>query len=209
VVTAIGSEERPVTTLYREKIVEMEVTGIHDIMGASCLLLALPSLTCAVLLCAGDLAKGARIPLALVCGAFMFYTSLGSFLGDYYCAGENKPVPCEATGVHAWQKHDIVNKIDNVNAHIVGISMGALTVYQCFYASTGRWIHFASSGLMCTALAIKAYATTYFNKAGLCNDGTPEDADNFWFACFWHSIWHVVGCLPPSICIYGLLKQGF
>merc|ERR1711964_874914 len=105
----------------------MDLKWIHDLMGFSCWAFAVPALLCVTMLYAGWVGEDGRTHLALFISFALFYTTIGSFLGDYWFCGANV---LEELKLPQWQWMLLFNKIDNVNAWGVAFLLISLGIYQ-------------------------------------------------------------------------------
>lgn len=185
----------------RDEILAMDLKGLHDFMGFSCWTFAVPGLMCLIMLYAGWVGQNARTHLALFISFALLYTTIGSFLGDYWFCGANV---LEELGLPQWQWQLLFNKMDNLNAWGLSVILALVSIYQSFRAPKHRFWYPCFFGLFLVAFEIKLLGVLYgqkFEKLG-------RDPDYFRWQLLCHSLWHIIACIAPCWLVYGLLMHG-
>lgn len=199
----------------RQVAADLGITGMHDAMGASCLLFMLPMLAFLGYWYCGMAGVNACPGLALMMSGFLVTTAIGSFLGDYWFSGYAKDshpsrVPASAAASHEteevlwWHKQMVANKIDNVNAYSISVAMIAVGIVQSLYAPAGtRWRYPLGFALFGLAAFIKSIGVRW-----IVEYDTTRDVNTLWAAWLLHSIWHLIASGTGVLVIYGLMVDG-
>merc|ERR1711964_73122 len=203
----------------RKTIEDIDLTMIHEIMGASCLMLGVPMMVFIQLHNTNLVGQNAMPRLALAICVYDLIVALWSYLGDFYYANTKQvdfagAEPREGE-IRWWQKMLICNKIDIVFAVINTVVLTALglLIILVYWHKHGLAGLLSSNRLIFSlplmpliwadAVGVKFLANQQYQAYA-----DTGNANSLLCAFFLHTMWHVGGATLTCILIYELMTNG-